>query len=73
MHTAPATLYYGVQLYRSSGETGKNMSDDEIPRKPNGDFELFITAVKPEKLPVRTHTYTNMRACAHGPPLLAFA
>ena len=71
----PATLYYGVQLYRSSGETGKNMSDDEIPRKPNGDFELFITAVKPEKLPVRELAHAGARArvrpCAYEPPCRA--
>ena len=52
----PATLYYGVQLYRSKGDTGRNMSDEEIPRRPNGDFELFLTATPTDQLPVRSRS-----------------
>ena len=49
---SPATLYYGVQLYRPRGLTGKNLSDEEIPRRPNGDFELYLTSLSPQELPV---------------------
>jgi hypothetical protein len=65
---APATLYYGVQLYRAKGETGKNMSDEEIPRRPNGDFELYLTALTAEELPVRLTPIHTQRQSKRKPP-----
>ena len=47
-----ATVYYGIQLYRAKGATGNNLPDHQIPRKANGDFELYITAIPPNQLPV---------------------
>lgn len=54
----------GIQLYRSQGLPGHNLSDENIPRNRRGEFELIVTAEDISTLPPALRQKTILRG--HG-------